>query len=211
MGEKSLTGKRNQVSVSREAMAFLPRGFRGMLDDSKPRGSPVVTAGKMDAEKVCYSRKHPWRLPRCESGERMSLKEGDRVVWLSGEKEIPAKLISLATSSGPNPVDLAMIEIAGDHRLVHASQLLAAKKSGFNLRDLALVIDENREAAEGEIVATGKGPKGQAFYQLRFQAGAGTTRSWYREDEVFLVSAARGETPDTFQQDGLADAPIYSQ
>lgn len=46
-----------------------------------------------------------------------------------------------------------------------ASNVLAPKKPGFEIRDLAFILDKSGDAIQGEIVAIGSGPKKRAFYQ----------------------------------------------
>jgi hypothetical protein len=68
--------------------------------------------------------------------------------------------------------------------------LLPAKKAGFDIRDLARVIDESKDSIQGEIVAIGSGPKNHKFYLLKFESRIGHAQSWYREDEVFILNTS---------------------
>ena len=115
----------------------------------------------------------------------MSFNEGDQVVWLNSGQEIPATVIAHVTDG--KRINMYSLEVHGERRNVPANEVLEPKKPGYEVRDLALVIDEGRSAVQGEIVAIGRGPKDRLFYQLRFE-GIHVPMSWYSEDEIFVVS-----------------------
>lgn len=96
----------------------------------------------------------------------MTFSQGDKVVWLHDGREIPA--IVLACGTKHDEKELYQIEVDGEKKHVGAVDLLASKKPGFAVRDLALILTETRDAVQGEIVAIGIGPKNRPFYQLKF-------------------------------------------
>src|ERR1017187_9570621 len=106
----------------------------------------------------------------------MKFSNGDEVVWLHDGQEIPA--IVLACGTRQDETEFYQIEVNGQKKHVGVVDLLAPKKPGFEVRDLAFVVDENRDALKGEIVAIGSGPKNQTFYQLSFEPAIGRARSW---------------------------------
>jgi hypothetical protein len=141
---------------------------------------------------VAYRSDHSiLRLPvgtigRAIQGDRMKFEVGDQVVWLHDGQEIPA--IVLANGITHEGVEFYHIDVDGQKKHATVSELLAPKKPGFEIRDLAFVLDESRDAIQGEVVAMGIGPKKRAFYQLKFEPGVGHAQSWYSEDEIFTVS-----------------------
>lgn len=122
----------------------------------------------------------------------MKFAVGDQVVWLHDGEEIPA--IVLANGTTHEGVEFYQIDVDGQKRHATVSELLAPKKPGFEIRDLAFVLDESRDAIQGEVVAMGIGPKKRAFYQLKFEREIGRAQSWYSEDEVFNVSDPKKKT-----------------
>ena len=121
----------------------------------------------------------------------MKFAKGNEVVWLHDGQEIPATFLDGPINNG---TELYHINAKGQNRHVMVSEILPAKKPGFEIRDLAFVLDEGRDTIEGEIVAIGSGPKKRAFYQLNFEPGIGRAQSWYNEDEVFNVSDPKKKT-----------------
>jgi hypothetical protein len=122
----------------------------------------------------------------------MKFAEGDSVVWLQDGQEIPAIVVVAGTRQ--DETEFYHIEVEGDKKIVEAISLLAPKKPGFEVRDLALVLTESKDAVQGEVVATGIGPKNRTFYQLKFEPEIGFAQSWYSEDEVFTVSDPKKKT-----------------
>ena len=122
----------------------------------------------------------------------MRYQVGEEVVWLHDGQEFSATVLSCGTTH--DEVEFYQIEVEGAKKHVKLNELLAAKKAGFEIRDLVLVLNEGRDAMQGEIVAIGSGPKDRAFYQLRFQPTVGRAQSWYSEDEVFTVSDPKKKT-----------------
>ena len=122
----------------------------------------------------------------------MKFSEGEEVVWLHDGQEFSATVLSCGTTH--DEVEFYQIEVEGVKKHVKLNELLAAKKAGFEIRDLVLVLNEGRDAMQGEIVAIGSGPKKRAFYQLKFEPGTGHAQSWYSEDEVFTVSDLKRKT-----------------
>jgi hypothetical protein len=117
----------------------------------------------------------------------MKFAVGDQVVWLHDSEEVPATVLSCGTTH--EGVEFYHIKVFEDQKVIATvSEILASKRPGFQIRDLALVLTEGRDAVQGEVVATGTGPKGRAFYQLKFEPEIGLAQSWYSEDEVFTVS-----------------------
>lgn len=123
----------------------------------------------------------------------MKFAVGDQVVWPHDGEEVPATVLSCGTTH--EGVEFYHIEVfEGQKVIASVSDILAAKKPGFEIRDLAFVLDESRDAVQGEIVAIGIGPKKRAFYQLKFEPEIGRAQSWYSEDEVFNVSDPKKKT-----------------
>ena len=115
----------------------------------------------------------------------MPFKTDDRVVWVNNGEEIPAIVKGYGTSQ--NGDFIYVLEVGGEVKNVTESEVLAVKKPGFEIRDLAFVIDENKQAVQGEIVEIGIGSNRRRFYQLWFEDTDGPT-NWYSEDEVFIMS-----------------------
>ena len=115
----------------------------------------------------------------------MKFAVGDKVVWLHDGGEIPAIVASCGKDH--QGIEFYQIEVDGQKNHVKVGDLLAPKKPGFEIRDLAFVLTESKDAIQGEIVATGIGPKNRTFYQLKFEPETGHAQSWYSEDEVFNV------------------------
>jgi hypothetical protein len=123
----------------------------------------------------------------------MKFSVGDEVVWLHEDQEIPAIVSNSGKTHDEN--EIYQIEVNGQKKQhVKVSDLLAPKKPGFEVRDLVFVLNEGRDAIQGEVVAIGIGPKKRAFYQLKFEPEAGHAQSWYSEDEVFTISDPKKKT-----------------
>lgn len=116
----------------------------------------------------------------------MKFQKGAEVVWLHNGEEIPATVS--ANGKTHEGREVYQIEVAGQTKHVGAAELLAPKKPGFEIRDLAFVLTENRDAVQGEVIAVGIGPKDQKFFQMKFAPDFGIAQSWYSEDEVFIIS-----------------------
>jgi hypothetical protein len=118
----------------------------------------------------------------------MKFTEGEQVVLLKDGNEVPAVVLNWGEDKeGKN---FYQIEVEGGTQMfVVGSALLPAKKAGFAIRDLAFVLDESRDAVQGEIIAVGTGPKNRKFYQLKFDPAMCHAQSWYSEDQVFTISS----------------------
>lgn len=116
----------------------------------------------------------------------MKFARGDEVVWLHDGQEITAVVLDCGTTH--EGVEFYHIEVDGQKRHVTVSDLLAKKKPGFEIRDLAFIVRKTGEALEGEIVAIGNGPKDRKFYQLKFEFSERSVCSWFNEDQVFIMS-----------------------
>jgi hypothetical protein len=119
----------------------------------------------------------------------MTFKKGDPVFIKQGDGEVPA-IFQEYHGPASNPSS-AWVLIDGERKQVYVKDVLAPKKPGFEIRDLAFIIDEHREAVQGEVIALGIGHKGKRFYQMRFDPSAGHGVGWYSEDEVFIESAPK--------------------
>lgn len=117
----------------------------------------------------------------------MTFQKDEQVVWVQNGEEIPAVVVS--SGLGFDGAELYQIDTGSEKKHVQGSELLFPKKPGFQIRDLAFVINENREAIEGEITATGYGPNKRRFFQLMIPVGEGKIRNWYSEDELFIMSS----------------------
>jgi hypothetical protein len=129
----------------------------------------------------------------------MKYQIGEQVFWLKDGQEFPATVLNRGEDHAG--AEIYMIEVEGIPKHVKMNELLAAKKAGFEIRDLAYVIDVHRDAVQGEIVAIGNGPKNRTFYQLKFDPAVGHAQSWYSEDEVFIVSPPTQEIISQFEVD----------
>ncbi len=120
----------------------------------------------------------------------MAFEKGNPVFVKQGNDEVFATFDAYIT--GPDRTHSgAYVVVNGKREQVEAKDLLAPKKPGFAIRDLVLINDEHREVVEGEVIATGHGPKGKQFYQLRFASDSGYAVGWYSEDEVFIESVPK--------------------
>ena len=141
----------------------------------------------------------------------MPFDRGEEVEFLKGGSEISARIVSVRASCGPGwtQVDHYDIQVEGEseQRRVKPTELLPRKKPGFEVRDLALVIGENRIEAQGEVIKIGAGPKGRKFYQLKFEIESGSTRRWYSEDQVFLLSISNEDNKERFDESLVYKAP----
>ena len=124
----------------------------------------------------------------------MIFQRNDQVIWVREGKEITATVRGYAANDTGDGADFYEIYADGKVQHMKASDVLAPKKPGFEIRDLAFVLDESRDAVQGEVVATGIGPKNRTFYQMRFEPAMSRAQSWYSEDEVFTISSSRDDS-----------------
>lgn len=123
----------------------------------------------------------------------MAFEKGELVFLKQDNDEVPATFQDYVT--GPDGKHSgAYVAVNGKREWVEVNAVLAQKKPGFRIRDLALINDEHREALQGEVIAIGHGPKGRNFYQLRFAPDSGHAVSWYSEDEIFIESVPHAHT-----------------
>ncbi len=117
----------------------------------------------------------------------MEFKQGALVFWnRDNGEEVVAEFRDYVYSQMGNAV-AAKIQINGEIFKVYLEELLPPKMPGFNVRDVALVINETKQTVQGEIIAIGRGPTNKKFYELKFE---GNIAKWYSEDEVFNLAEA---------------------
>lgn len=131
----------------------------------------------------------------------MAFKRGDKVFWKRPDdgEEIAVTFESYITDGNNQKLDCQIRLRSGLPKEVKVESVLPLKEQGFAIRDYAWVIDSDRNARRGEIVALGHTKGKRQFYLLRFENDESvSSHDWYTEDEVFNIEEPKDTSKSSY-------------
>ena len=132
-------------------------------------------------------------LHKSDGGIRVKFRDGDVAnVRLANGEEGLVRIVG-NSHNGRYPVQSldSKGNLAGQTWMEGEHELLPTRKPGFNIRGLVFTTSANHHSEEGEIIATGEGPKNQAFYRVKFADGHA---EWFSENDVFIETKEKEAT-----------------